>query len=84
MLKAHVEHVFPATLLGQRIQTGAAPMWVPGAMAATSAAIVRRKPADAARAPEGPIKIATGVLLASMCVMMSRVESTRPPGAHKF
>ena len=58
-------------------------MCVPGAIAATSAAIVSRKPADAARAPEGPIKIATGVLLASMCVMMSRVESTRPPGVRR-
>ena len=32
----------------------AAPMWVPGAIAATSAAIVMMNPADAARPPEGP------------------------------
>ena len=36
-------------------------MCVPGAIAATSAAIVRMKPADAARAPDGPTKTATGV-----------------------
>ena len=39
-----------------------------------------QEPADAARALDGPIKSATGVLLASICVMMSRVESTSPPG----
>ena len=49
-------------------------------MAATSAAIVSKKPADAARAPEGAMKMTTGVFAASMCVMMSRVDSTRPPG----
>ena len=58
----------------------AAPMCVPGAIAATSAAIVRMKPADAARAPAGPTKIATGVLAAIIRVTMVRVESTRPPG----
>ena len=55
-------------------------MLVPGAMAATSAAIVRMKPAEAARVPDGPTQIATGVFAASMCVMICRVESTRPPG----
>jgi len=49
-------------------------------MAAISAAIVMRKPADAARAPDGAMKIATGVLAASMCVTISCVESTSPPG----
>ena len=39
----------------------AAPMLVPGAMAATSAATVMRNPADAARAPDGPTNTATGV-----------------------
>jgi len=39
----------------------AAPICVPGAIAARSAAIVRRNPADAALAPDGPTKIATGV-----------------------
>lgn len=58
----------------------AAPMCVPGAMAATSAAMVRMKPAEAARAPAGPTKTATGVFAASMCETMARVESTSPPG----
>jgi hypothetical protein len=62
-------------------ETGcAAPMWVPGAMAATSAAMARMKPAEAARAPAGPTNTATGVRAASMRVTMSRVESTSPPG----
>ena len=55
-------------------------MCVPGAIAATSAAMVRMKPADAARAPEGATKIATGVLAATMRDTMARVDSTRPPG----
>ena len=55
-------------------------MCVPGAMAATSAAMVIRKPADAARLPDGDTKTATGVFDWMMAVLMSRVESTRPPG----
>ena len=55
-------------------------MCVPGAMAATSAARVIRKPADAARAPDGATNTATGVLAASIRVTIVRVESTRPPG----
>ena len=35
-------------------------MCVPGAIAATSAAIVRMNPAEAARAPDGPTKTTTG------------------------
>ena len=58
----------------------AAPMCVPGAMAAMSAAMVMRKPAEAARFPDGPTKTATGVLARMMALLMSRVESTRPPG----
>ena len=58
----------------------AAPMWVPGAIAATSAAIVIRNPAEAARAPLGPTKTTTGVRDSMMLVLMSRVASTRPPG----
>ena len=58
----------------------AAPMCVPGAMAATSAAMVRMNPAEAARAPDGATKIATGVLAATMCDTMARVDSTSPPG----
>ncbi len=56
----------------------AAPMCVPGAIAAMSAAIVRMKPAEAARAPDGATKIATGVLAAIMRDTMARVESTQP------
>ena len=55
-------------------------MCVPGAMMATSAAMVSRNPAEAARDPDGPTKTATGVRAASIFVMMLRVESTRPPG----
>ena len=37
------------------MKTGcAAPVWVPGAMAATWPAIVMNTPADAAREPDGP------------------------------
>ena len=39
-------------------------MCVPGAIAATSAAIVIRKPADAAREPDGPTNTTTGVFAA--------------------
>ena len=58
-------------------------MCVPGAIATTSAAIARMKPADAARAPDGPTKTATGVRAASIRVTMARVESTRPPGVSR-
>ena len=58
-------------------------MCVPGAIAATSAAIVRMKPAEAARAPAGATKTATGVFAESMRVTMARVESTRPPGVSR-
>src|SRR3954447_1478745 len=58
----------------------AAPMWVPGAIAAMSAAMVIRNPAEAARLPDGPTKMATGVRAAMMALLMSRVESRSPPG----
>ena len=58
-------------------------MCVPGAMAATSAAIVIRKPADAAREPDGPTNTTTGVRALRMAELMSRVESTRPPGVRR-
>ncbi len=62
-------------------ETGcAAPMCVPGAIAAMSAAMVIRKPAEAARFPDGPTNTATGVFARMMALLMSRVESTRPPG----
>jgi hypothetical protein len=49
-------------------------------MAATSAAMVRMNPAEAARAPAGDTKITTGVLEAIMLDTMVRVESSSPPG----
>ena len=58
----------------------AAPMWVPGAIAATSAAMVSRNPAEAARLPEGPTYTAMGVFEANMRETIVRVESRRPPG----
>ncbi len=65
-------------------ETGcAAPIWVPGAIAATSAAMVMMNPADAARAPEGPTKITTGVEAASIRDTMARVDSRSPPGVRK-
>ena len=38
------------------------------------------KPADAARAPDGPTKTATGVRAVIIRETIARVESTRPPG----
>lgn len=58
-------------------------MWVPGAIAATSAARMRMNPAEAARAPDGATNTATGVLPATMRDTIARVESTRPPGVRK-
>ena len=55
-------------------------MCVPGAIAATSAAIVRMNPAEAARAPDGATNMATGVLAAISRETIARVESTSPPG----
>ena len=59
-------------------------MCVPGAMAATSAAMVIRNPADAARLPDGPTKTTTGVRALMIAVLISRVESTRPPGVRRL
>ncbi len=58
----------------------AAPMLVPGAIAATSAATVMMKPAEAARAPDGPTNTATGVVQLSMLSTICRIELSRPPG----
>ncbi len=55
-------------------------MCVPGDIAATSAAIVIRNPAEAARLPDGDTNTATGVFDSMIEVLISRVESTRPPG----
>ena len=62
-------------------ETGcAAPACVAGAMAATSAAIRRMNPADAARAPDGATNTTTGVRAVIIRDTMLRVESSRPPG----
>ena len=58
----------------------AAPMLVPGAIAATSATTVMRKPAEAARAPEGPTKTATGTRELSIASMICRIDVSSPPG----
>ena len=55
-------------------------MFVPGAIAATSAATVITNPAEAARAPDGPTKTATGVRQLSILSTIWRIELSRPPG----
>ena len=49
-------------------------------MAATSAAIIRTNPADAARPPEGATRMATGAREVIIRDTMVRVDSRRPPG----
>ncbi len=58
----------------------AAPVLVPGDIAATSAAIRMKKPAEAARAPPGVTKTTTGTEDVVIALVMSRVVSTSPPG----
>ena len=58
----------------------AAPIFVPGAMAATWAAIVIRTPAEAARAPLGATYTMTGTGEFRMDCTMSRIAVSRPPG----
>ena len=65
----------PEPLMGE-----AAPMLVAGAMTAKLAATVMKVPAEAACAPEGETKTATGERDSRMVSTMSRVESRRPPG----
>ena len=57
-----------------------APVLVPGAIAATSPASSRKNPAEAARAPEGPVQTITGTGQRKMCSTISRVASIKPPG----
>ena len=65
-------------------ETGcAAPMCVPGAMAATSAAIVSTNPADAARAPDGATNTTTGARDVIMRETIVRVDSRSPPGVRR-
>ena len=56
------------------------PCSCPGAIAATSPARSRKNPADAACAPEGETKVATGTCDARIAVVISRVDVRSPPG----
>ena len=58
----------------------AAPVCVPGAMAAMSADSKIKNPAEAPRDPTGEIKMATGTGESRMWWMMSSMEVERPPG----
>ena len=60
--------------------TEAAPMFVFGAMAATSAASMTNVAADAARAPSGATQAMTGTSLARMALMMRSMLVSSPPG----
>ena len=74
-LRASVESIGPCMLIGV-----AAPMLVPGDIAATSAAITMNTPAEAARAPCGETQVITGVGATSRCWIMTRMLDSRPPG----
>jgi hypothetical protein len=74
-LWARVESIGPWRFTGV-----AAPMFVPGAIAATSPAITTNTPADAARAPPGITQVMTGTGEASRRLTMSRMLVSRPPG----
>jgi hypothetical protein len=66
------------------ISTGeAAPVLVPGDIAAMSAAWRRKKPAEAARPPLGVTKARTGTREATIFSVISRLESSRPPGVFR-
>ena len=58
-------------------------MCVPGAMAATSAAMVSRNPADAARDPDGATNTTTGARDEMMRETIVRVDSSSPPGVRR-
>ena len=63
------------------IEIGVAePMFVCGAIAATSVASVMNNPAEAARAPSGDTYAITGIGAAMMSLTISRVELSSPPG----
>src|SRR5437764_3108931 len=69
-----------AGLLPPMLTGCADPMFVPGAIAAMSAASVMYMPAEAARAPDGETKTTTGTGAASTFLMMLRMEVSSPPG----
>jgi hypothetical protein len=56
------------------------PMFVNGAMAATSEAMARKTPAEAAREPGGETYTITGTGDSSMLLIMLRIELSSPPG----
>src|SRR4030095_8256549 len=58
----------------------AAPVFVPGAITAKSAASRMKKPAEAARTPLGPTKTITGTLLLKIFSIICRIDVSRPPG----
>ena len=58
----------------------AAPMVVPGDMAATCADATRNVPADAALDPEGVTRTAMGTGESRMSPTISRIDSRSPPG----
>src|SRR5712691_11904875 len=62
----------------------AAPMLVPGAIAATWAARVINVPAEAARAPLDETYTTVGTLAFNSALTISRVESTSPPGVSSW
>src|ERR1700674_3074702 len=63
------------------MKTGeAAPVSVPGDMAAASAESKMKKPAEAAREPVGETKVTTGTGEPSMDWMIARMELSRPHG----
>jgi len=55
-------------------------MFVAGAMAATWAAMVRKTPAEAARAPVGATYTMMGISELRMLWTMERMERSSPPG----
>jgi hypothetical protein len=61
----------------------AEPMFVWGAIAATSAASVMKAPAEAPRAPSGEIQTTTGIGASMMSLMISRIEESSPPGVSR-
>ena len=62
----------------------AAPMFVPGAMAAMSALRVRRAPAEAALAPGGYTKTATGTGEDMTSCIIFLTDVTSPPGVSRM
>ncbi len=55
-------------------------MFVSGAIAAQSPERRMKKPADAARAPDGATNVATGTFELTIAVVISRIDVMSPPG----